>query len=262
MARERRLVFGETAESYDRYRPTYPPALIDDLVVMAGLDGQRAVLEAGAGTGKATVLFAARGIPVVAVEPSPEMAAVARRACAEYPHVEVHESDFEAWDPQGQTFPLLYSGQAWHWVPPEAGLARAREALDRGGLMAVFWNRPVWTRAELREPLMAVYERMPELEGDSPMHPANLLPDAGIDWRGQIACAPGLGDAEIRYYDWSRRYTAEEYTGLLGTTSEFSLMPEERRAPVLGAIGAVIEAHGGAMELPMTTRVCLARREG
>jgi hypothetical protein len=31
--RERRLVFGEVAELYDRHRPTYPPALIDDLSI-------------------------------------------------------------------------------------------------------------------------------------------------------------------------------------------------------------------------------------
>jgi tRNA G46 methylase TrmB len=63
--RERRLVFGEVAELYD----SYPPALVDDLVAMAGLDGGQAVLEVGAGTGKATVLFAQRGIPVLAIEP-------------------------------------------------------------------------------------------------------------------------------------------------------------------------------------------------
>jgi len=37
--RERRLVFGEVAELYDRHRPSYPERLIDDLVAIAGLDG-------------------------------------------------------------------------------------------------------------------------------------------------------------------------------------------------------------------------------
>src|SRR5690349_1659884 len=60
--RERRLVFGEAADLYDRHRPAYPEQLIDELVGVAGLDGRRAVLEVGAGTGKATLMFAARGI--------------------------------------------------------------------------------------------------------------------------------------------------------------------------------------------------------
>ncbi len=260
MARERRLVFGETADLYDRYRPSYPPALVDDLVEMARLDGSRAVLEVGAGTGKATALFAARGIPVLAIEPSPEMAALARANTASYALVEVNESDFETWDPAGRSFPLLYSAQAWHWVQREVGFARARAALDLGGLIAVFWNRPVWARCDIRDELAAVYAGLPEMELDGVMHPGNLDPDAEEDWEGDIAAAPGLGEAEIRYYDWVQANSGADYTGLLSTISEVQLLPDDRRALLLAGVQGVIDAHGGTFTLPMTTRVCLARR--
>ena len=49
VARERRLIFGEIAELYDRSRPSYPAALVEDLVQLARLDGDRSVLEIGAG---------------------------------------------------------------------------------------------------------------------------------------------------------------------------------------------------------------------
>jgi hypothetical protein len=68
--RERRLVFGEVADMYDRHRPSYPPALLDDLIALAALDVSEPALEVGAGTGKATMMLAARGIPIVAVEPN------------------------------------------------------------------------------------------------------------------------------------------------------------------------------------------------
>lgn len=260
MARERRLVFGESADLYDRYRPSYPPELIDDLADLAGLDGSRPVLEVGAGTGKATALFAARGIPVVAIEPSAEMAALARRNTAAGARVDVQETDFETWNPEGRSFPLLYSAQAWHWVDREAGFARARAALDQGGLIAVFWNRPVWARCEIRAELAAVYAGLPEMELDGVMHPGNLDPDAEEDWERDIAAAPGLGEAEIRYYDWGQAYSAADYAGLLSTTSEVQLLPDDRRELLLGGVRAVIEAQGGTFTLPMTTRVCLARR--
>jgi hypothetical protein len=54
--RPRRLALGEVAGLYDRARPGYPAALIDDLVNWAQ-PGARA-LEVGAGTGKATRLLA------------------------------------------------------------------------------------------------------------------------------------------------------------------------------------------------------------
>lgn len=142
--RERRLVFGEVADLYDQHRPAYPVRLIDDLADLAELDGSQAVLEVGAGTGKATLMFAARGIPVVAVEPSVEMAAIARRNCSAYPGVGIELSDFEHWDPGGRRFPLLFSAQAWHWVQPAAGYAAAQQALAKHGILAAFWNRVAW----------------------------------------------------------------------------------------------------------------------
>src|ERR1700744_4942951 len=95
--RPRRLVFGEIAALYEASRPSYPEALIDDLVAWAshGVDRPSA-LEIGAGTGKATRLMAARGVAVTAIEPSSEMAAVARRlAVLTGGAVDPIQSDFE-----------------------------------------------------------------------------------------------------------------------------------------------------------------------
>jgi SAM-dependent methyltransferase len=259
--RERRLVFGEVAELYDRHRPTYPAALIDDLVAAADLDGNQAVLEVGAGTGKATVLFAQRGIPVVAVEPSPEMAAVAGRNGGSSAHVKLEQSDFESWDPRGRRFPLVFSAQAWHWVAPEVGLPKARDVLLPCGVLAPFWNRVAWEHADIRDSLAEVYARIaPELSRDGPMHPATLLTDNSDDWRAEIGAVEGLEDAEVRYYDWKQLYSAREYAGLLATTSDVRLLDAGRRDAFLGAVTEAVEAYGGPVSVPMRTHLCLARR--
>jgi hypothetical protein len=92
MARERRLVFGEVAELYDRARPSYPPELIDDVIEAARLSPADRALEVGTGTGKATELFAERGVGVLGLEPDPEMAGMARRRCAAYEEVTIEQS--------------------------------------------------------------------------------------------------------------------------------------------------------------------------
>jgi SAM-dependent methyltransferase len=258
--REQRLVFGEVADLYDRHRPSYPARLIDDLVDLAGIDGTEPVLEVGAGTGKATVMFARRGIPVVAIEPSHEMATVARRNCRLYAGVEIEESDFEHWDSRGQRFPLVFSAQAWHWVQPTVGYETARQVLTGRGLLAAFWNRIAWARSNLRDELLDAYRRTaPELAADGPMHPANLCPDE-TDWEADIASAEGLGDPEVRYYEWNQEHSAADFSGLLGTTSEVRQLDEARRAALFDAVAAVIKAHGEALTLPIRTRLCLARR--
>jgi len=259
--REQRLVFGEVAELYDQHRPTYPDRLIDDLVALAELDGSEAVLEVGAGTGKATVMFAARGIPVVGVEPSGEMAAIARRKSAAYRGVEFEQSDFERWDARGRRFPLVFSAQAWHWVAQPAGYAKARGVLSPHGLLAPFWNRIAWDRSDLRAQLLAAYERAaPDLSSVTPMHPANLCPDADQDWEAEIAGIEGLTGAEVRYYEWEQDYTTEEYIGLLETTSDIRLLDEGRRTELFAAVADAIDQQGRPLTLPMGTRLCLARR--
>jgi SAM-dependent methyltransferase len=260
--RPRRLVFGEVAELYDRRRPTYPEALIDDLVGWAseGADAPRA-LEIGAGTGKATRLVAARGVAVLAIEPSPDMAAVARRTTEGLGDVVVVESDFEHWDPAGRTFPLVYAGQSWHWVDQVDGYAHARRALARGGRLAAFWNRPAWRHTELRAAISDAYRRaVPGLVPDGPMHPDNDV-DAVDEayWPDTIAATDGLADPEHRVYRWSIDYTAQEYIELLTTMSEVRLLEAAPRTALLEAVRETIVAHGDRLTMPMATRAEIAR---
>jgi SAM-dependent methyltransferase len=260
-ARPRRLVFGEVAALYHRRRPGYPEALIDDLAAWAA-DGGGApsALEVGAGTGKATQLLAARGVAVVAIEPSAEMAAFARTATAGL-DVEIVVSDFERWPPAGRTFPLVYAAQSWHWVDPRIGYAHARSALRRGGHLVVFWNRPAWGQSELRAALSAAYRRtVPQLRGDGPLHPDSDV--ASIDelhWPQAIAAADGLADPEQRSYEWSIEYGTREYVELLATMSEIRLLDEHDRKALLDAVGDAVDRHGGRVMMPMVTRAAIAR---
>ena len=252
-------MFGEVAELYDASRPSYPDALIDDLVGWAGAAPR--ALEVGAGTGKATRRMARRGVAVLAIEPSAEMAAIARRSTGGYPDVEIVECDFERFDPAGRRFPLIYAAQAWHWVDHGTGYARARAALEPGGRLVGFWNRPAWGESPLRDALIAAYDAIvPELEADGPMHPANRDDvDVNEDWDGEIAAADGLADPEVREYAWSLVYTPRRYADLLATLSEIRLLDETRRGRLVEAVRRAIADHGGQLTMPMRTRTCIAR---
>src|SRR4051794_34915885 len=114
---EQRLLFGGVAEDYERYRPGYPPALIDDVLAFAGAGPGSRVLEVGAGTGKATRLLLERGLRLTCIEPDAEMAAVLRRPC---PEAEVVLGGFEQFGPVEPLFDVVCSAQAWHWVEPDA----------------------------------------------------------------------------------------------------------------------------------------------
>lgn len=258
MDERRRLSFGGVAELYDRSRPSYPEALVDDVLEYAGAGESDRAIEVGSGTGKATVLFAARGVNVVGIEPSAEMAQIARRNCAAYPNVTIEQTEFERWRPNGHEFRLVFAGQAWHWIAPETRYIAARAALEKNGALAAFWNVPDWGACDLREELGEVYRRHGRSgDTDDPMNPATRSGDE--DWASEIAGAPGFERAEVRRYPWQSDYTTAEYLDLLGTHSACLVLDPSARERLLEDIGAVIDARGGSFRMHLVTLLCLAR---
>jgi protein-L-isoaspartate O-methyltransferase len=259
MARERRLVFGEVADLYDRARPSYPPALIDELIEYAALAPPARILEIGAGTGKATKMFAERGLGVLALEPDPAMAALARRTCAQYERVSVEQVEFERRAGDGTVFPLVACAQAWHWIEPSTRFVKAREALVDDGTLAVFWSHPEWQLCPLREQLRGAYQRAGvETSAYGPMHPDIEVPALVADWSAEIGAARGFGQPATRSYRWSRDYPTADYLALLQTHSDHVILPPASRAAVLEAVGDAIDEAGGAIRMSYLTQLCLA----
>lgn len=255
---ERRLSFGSVADLYDHSRPSYPEALVDGVLEFARARPSDRAVEVGAGTGKATVLFAARGLDIVAIEPSAEMAAVARRNCAGYENVTVEQTEFERWRAPQQAFRLVFSGQAWHWISPEVRYVAARAALADGGALAAFWNVPDWSACDLRDEIGEAYRRNGH-GGDvgDPMNPTTPAEDD--DWAAEIAGTAGFDEAEVRGYRWHRDYTTAEHLDLLGTHSACLVLDPRDRERLLSDIAGAIDGHGGSFRMTYQTRLCLAR---
>src|SRR5437764_1226999 len=72
--------FSGLADLYARHRPDYPAAALDLIVRRCGLGRDTLLVDVGCGTGISARLFAARGIPVVGVEPNDEMRSRAEAA--------------------------------------------------------------------------------------------------------------------------------------------------------------------------------------
>lgn len=257
MTVERRLTFGGVADLYDRSRPSYPASLVDDVLALAG---GRPAVEVGAGTGKATVLFAVRGAEVVAIEPSAGMVAKLRANLAGADNVEIVEAEFERWESGGRRFGLLYSAQAFHWIDPDVRYQRARAVLDDGGVLALFWNRPRWEECDQRQAIDEAYRSAaPGFEPAGPMHPAVEDPDLLQSWLEEIDGTEEFGDPELRTYEWSADYSPHSYSQLLRTHSDHILLPDDQREALLTAVEQAIESTGGTLRLPYLTRLCLAR---
>ncbi len=225
------------------------------------------VLDVGAGTGRATLLFAERGMRLTAIEPDPGMAAVAsKQAATAGLTIETLSADFETADLPPAHFQVLISGTAWHWVTPGLRNRLAARVLRPGGALAPFWNRPEWRDNPLRPAIDAVYREVEELfaaHPGGPMNPLGAPPQIrnAAEWHElEFRGNQDFTDVDTRVYRWSQRYTAAEYLALLGTHSDHILLPDSARELLFKGVGAAIDATGGSFELTYQTLLCLARR--
>jgi SAM-dependent methyltransferase len=229
--------FGFAAEQYDRYRPDYPSALVDDLVSRHPSNG----LDVGCGTGKVARALMDRGLPVLGIEPDPRMAGIARRH-----HVQVELASFESWDPAGRTYDLLTAGHSWHWIDPLIGLAKAAEVTRPGGTVALFWNYHV-----VEDDLLAAFEDVyrtvaPELTtvGRDP----NSSEEHDADpFEGR----PEFQALGTRTYRWPRVQDAHQWTSMLGTFSDHAGLGPSRLGELQLGLSEVIEQAGGWVAQPL-----------
>jgi SAM-dependent methyltransferase len=245
--RARAESFGGVAEQYDRFRPSYPAALVDDLVALHPTD----VLDVGCGTGKAARLLAERGLRVLGVEIDPKMAAVARGH-----GLDVEVGSFESWPPGDRRFDLITCAQAWHWVDPAIAIPKAAALLRPGGTLALFWNHD-----ETDEPARAAMEEVyrqyaPELRS-SVVNGGNRQSDrphvGGLEASGLFA------SVRTSTYRWERSYSRGEWVGLVATHSDHLRLDPARRAALLDALGATIDALGGRIACHYGTYSVFAR---
>lgn len=143
-------------ESYDRYRPRPPAALLDLLCLLAGVDRPRLVVDLGSGTGLSTRAWAGRAKRVVGVEPHADMRAVAEaRGGADY----VEGNSGATGLPDGCA-DLVTCSQSLHWMEPEPTFAEAARILRPGGVFAAYDYDPVpVVHPEVDAAFAAVLER-------------------------------------------------------------------------------------------------------
>ncbi|MFN2460273.1 MAG: class I SAM-dependent methyltransferase [Candidatus Velthaea sp.] len=136
--------FDVRVEDYDRYRPSYPAAIID--AVLDGFAAPR-LADVGAGTGQSTALLAARGARIIAVEPNDGMReALVRRL----PAVTALRATAERTGLPDGSVDIVAMFQAFQWCDGEAALAEFHRILRPGGRVAVVWNVPDATHAFTR----------------------------------------------------------------------------------------------------------------
>ena len=233
--RERRATFDEVAELYERARPTYPDALIDDVVALATPKPRSRVVEIGCGTGKATLPLAGRGLRITCVELGASLAAVAQRKLALFPGVQIVNADFETWKPE-RAYDAALAFTAFHWLSPEVRYVKSASVLREGGALAVAMVHHVLP--DDADPFFADVQADYEAVSHGGERPG---PPQAVEGFGTEMDASGLFRVVAeRRYQWDVEYDADAYVDVLNTYSDHRLRDDATRARLFDLIRARI----------------------
>ena len=132
--------FSSRVENYIKYRPHYPPAVIELLRHECGLSSGSVIADIGSGTGILTELLLNNDNPVSGIEPNKEMREAAERLLSKYPNFKSIAAKAEATTLQNQSVDIITAGQAFHWFKRDETRAEFVRILKPGGWVALMWN--------------------------------------------------------------------------------------------------------------------------
>ena len=252
MNQQRREAFNKVASLYDIARPSYPPALVEDVIKLAGLVNSSKILEIGAGTGKATILFADKVYTIHCLEPGGNLAKVAAENLLSFSNITIETITFEDWELQASAFNLVMSAQAIHWIPAEVAYPKIAKALKKTGRLALFWNLSPNPDSEVYRQLNEVHRfyaewRLKPIEQQRQEREHELL-ESGF-----------FKNFVTKEYSWSMRYSVQQYLNLLNTQSDFLILPQAVQQQLAHRTEAILNKHGGYIVKPYLTLLLVAQ---
>lgn len=254
--------FDTVVEDYEKFRPGYAIDLYDTIFDYVNIDKDSSVLEIGSGAGQATAPILDKGCHLTAVEYGSLFCKLLSKKFAKFDNFSVLNGKFEDIHLEENSFDLIFSATAFHWIPEKEGYEKVFKLLKKGGVFARFANHPYRDKTNplLADEIDEIYEeyynkyhqkkraKLVEFNANQAATLAN------------IASKYGFTDVEYHIYKRARTFTAEEYIRLLGTYSDHIAIEEKTRTEFFNKIKNAINNHGGTITIYDTMDLELARK--
>ena len=254
--------FDTVADKYAKLRPGYVDELYQMIFDYITIDSSSNVVEVGIGGGQATPPILQTGCNLTAVEYGENFSKLCEEKFKEYKNFSVITDKFENVSFSDESYDLVYSASAFHWVPEEVGYPKVYDMLKRGGVFARFSNHPYRDKGNL-----ALSDAIDELYakyyckyyGKDIKLEKEYTEEQAIQ-RAEIARKYGFIDIKHALFYRTRTFSAKEYIELLGTYSDHIAMEEPLRTEFFSKIEETINQYGGSFTIYDTIDLQLAKK--
>jgi ubiquinone/menaquinone biosynthesis C-methylase UbiE len=132
--------FSSRVDNYVRYRPGYPPDVLELLKDECGLTPDTVVADIASGTGIWTRWLLENGNPVYGVEPNDEMRKAGEGFLQSYPQFTSVAGTAEATTLADHSVEIVTAAQAAHWFDRARARLEFVRILKPGGWTVLLWN--------------------------------------------------------------------------------------------------------------------------
>ncbi len=262
-----RLTFNSDPDNYDLFRQTYTAELFTDLIKLSKLKKETQILEIGIGTGQATKAFLDYKCDVTAIEIGSELTKFTQNKFSEYKNLSIINDDFEKVKLEEDTYELIYSASAFHWIPLDFGMKKVLSLLKDGGSFAWFSTTPLASEEniEIYNDIQNIYIKYSEYFNDSKekrnLEDMKKQVDEKLNKREEIFRRYSFIDVQKKTYFTRRSFKADEYIKMISTHSDHKAIPEKTREIFLSEIENVINKHGGEFILKDKIILCMGKKK-
>ena len=242
--------FSSRVEDYVRYRPSYPPALLDLLRTECALRPGHVIADIGSGTGFLSELFLKNGNRVYGVEPNQGMRQAGEEYLASYDGFSSIEGCAESTTLDDASVDFVTAGQSFHWFEPDPARREFVRILKPDGWMLIAWN----DRRMEEAPFTRAYEE--------------LLERFGIDYKNVKDSYPETDRIRAFLNTFAQRdlpnYQILDWDSLRGRLRSSSFTPTEGHpnyAPMMEELRKLFDAYqeNGQVRMDYFTRVYYGR---
>jgi len=239
--------FSDRVANYVRYRPGYPPEVLDLLRTECGLRSSHVVADVASGTGVFTRMLLENGNAVFAIEPNAEMREMGMHLLESQPRLVSVAATAEETTLRSGSVDFVTAAQAAHWFDLPRARAEFARILEPKGWCVLIWNE----RRTANTPFLREYEQ--------------LLLDYGTDYKEvrherttaviREFFAPALSNE--RAFDLRQQFDYEGAAGRLLSSSYAPLLGHPNHAPMMQELQRIFRTHAtnNEVEFEYNTRV-------
>ena len=132
--------FSYRVENYIRYRPSYPPEIIELMRDNMNLNENSTVADIGSGTGIFSKLLLETGCTVFGVEPNEPMRRAGEEFLKGFARFQSIDGSSEKTNLPDESVDLITAAQAFHWFDHEKAKIEFQRVIKPNNYVALIWN--------------------------------------------------------------------------------------------------------------------------